>query len=141
MMPHLSVANQPDIGAQRSERNLDFLVGNKPAIPANDLVNAVKKQRRTLHYIATQHDGLRSKYVDQIGQAETQVRSHVFDRASGPLVACLGPGTDFPRSEIFARITLRCVVFHPCHDCRPLARLSQQPRAPQEHSGPEGSMT
>ena len=60
---------------------------HETAILTDDLTNAIQKQVRAFHHAASQHDGVRSKHTDDIGEANAQVVSLALHGAPGVLSA------------------------------------------------------
>lgn len=89
VMPDPCRSDQIRIVPERGQAQLRFLGWNKPASRADDGVNAIKKQRRAFHYAAAQHDRIRRKKIDQIGEAEAKVKSFMLDRLQRQRVALL----------------------------------------------------
>jgi hypothetical protein len=135
-------ADKIGIFSERSQGKLGLFEWDKTAAAANYLADAVEKQDGALHYAATQDDHVGREQIDEIGQTKTQVEGLSFDGLASQNIALL--------REFADALAVRCsrcgysagaLASSHATIAGPAANDSQQPRKPQEQSGPDGSMT
>jgi len=69
VVPDSGSADQVCVFAEGGERELALFCWNKAAAAADHFADAIEKEFRTLHDAPAQHDSVRSKEVDEIGES------------------------------------------------------------------------
>src|SRR5271165_3447120 len=79
VMPDACRADEVRVLTQRSQRQLRFFKGNKPAAAANGGADPVQEEDCALHHAASENNRFRSEQRDQVGKTQAQVVGLAFD--------------------------------------------------------------
>src|ERR1700723_2304903 len=119
IVPNPSRADKVGIFSERGQCNFGLLEWDKTAAAANHRLDAVKKQRGTLHHASTQDNHVGHEQVDEIGQTKAHVVGLSFNRLARQSIVGLCELADTFGREMFAmRILSRRIGLKPCHHCR-----------------------
>src|SRR5579864_4826588 len=116
IVPHSRGTDEVRVISQRGERELRLLCRDKTAAASDHFADAIEKKRRALHDAAAQHDGVRSKQVYQVREAQSQIERLMFHCLQRDGIPLLRKFTDFLGGDAFAMgISRRRVGFEPRH--------------------------
>src|SRR5580704_243237 len=87
MMPDHRCSNQVGVLAERGQEQLSLFKWDETAALADGLANAFKKKTGTLHDAAAQHNGVRSKQIDQVREAKPQIEGFALYSGKSHLIA------------------------------------------------------
>src|SRR5271165_3426121 len=119
IVPHSRRADEVGIFSQRREHELRLLGWDESEAAGDDFANAVKKQRRAIHHATAEHNGVRRKQIDQVGESQAEIEGLMLDGSQSSFIPLLRKLTNLLRRDPLAmRISRRRMALDPRHHGR-----------------------